>query len=57
MSNFNFDQAEVVELKDAETKQVEGGGTPWGDIIAHLGEIVDTAAGFIDGLLGRSPQK
>ena len=56
MSNFNFDQAEVVELKDAEMANVDG-GAPWGDILKNLGEIVDTAAGFIDGLLGRSPQK
>lgn len=57
MSNFNVDQAEVIELKDAEMKQVDGGGVPWGEILQNLGEIVDTAGGFIDGLLGRTPQK
>ncbi|WP_148562523.1 class IIb bacteriocin, lactobin A/cerein 7B family [Spirosoma radiotolerans] len=57
MTNFNVDQAEVVELKDAELKQVDGGSVPWGEILKNIGEIVDTAGGFIDGLLGRTPQK
>ena len=53
MNNLNFDQVEVTSLDRKEVEDTVGGSTPWDAIIENLGEIVDTAAGFIDGLLGR----
>ena len=59
MNKFDFNQAEVmdrdVELLDAqEITEIEGGkGAPWDAIIENIGELCATAAGFIDGLLGK----
>jgi len=54
MNTFNFDQAEVVELKNNELSGIDGGTkTPWESIIENAGELCATLAGFIDGLLGK----
>ncbi|MBC3788051.1 hypothetical protein [Spirosoma utsteinense] len=53
MAKLNLDQAEVSLLNEQELAGTEGGGTPWGELISNIGEVADTLAGFIDGLLGK----
>lgn len=53
MTNFNLDQAKVSPLNEQELLGTTGGSTPWDAIIENIGELCDTAAGFIDGLMGR----
>ncbi len=40
MANFNFDQAEVVELNSIEITEVEGGGL-WQDVKDFFSGIAD----------------
>ncbi|MFD2934834.1 class IIb bacteriocin, lactobin A/cerein 7B family [Spirosoma flavum] len=53
MSNFNFDQAEVVELKDAEMINVDGGIAPVVAVALIIagGALLVFAAGVAEGML------
>lgn len=48
MTNFNFDQAEVVELKNDEQKQIEGGVFGIDDFL--VGVAIYVACEIIDGV-------
>jgi len=53
MSNFNFDQAEVVELKNAEMIDVDGGLAPVVAVALIIagGGLLVFAAGVAEGML------
>lgn len=55
LDQLNFFAQAIEPLNAQEMAQIDGGAgkTPWEAIIENAGELCATAAGFIDGLLGR----